>query len=281
MPQLQYKRKWSLLVAGASGDGLDLSQLRCTFKVVKKDTQTPNAAEFTIYNLSSTTAAQLKKSFTKVIVNSGYEANFGLIFSGNIKGFTETRENTETILTISAGDGDQEYNYTVINKTVAAGATPDSIIAEASNAMGVQLGHKSQLDQTALPRGKVLYGRPYEFMREQADNTGCTWSVQDGKILFMKRTEVMPGGAVLLTPETGLIGVPQITEDGIEGKCLLNPKLKIGAALQLESKVHAEISGQYRIISLTHQGDTHGNDWYSEFTCLAMNQTGSEPVTKK
>lgn len=281
MSSYQYKRKWNLFLTEDSGEGLDLSELRCTFNIVKKDTQTPNSAELTIYNLSTTTAARLKKSFTKIIINSGYEANFGLVFSGNIKGFEETRENTETILKVTAGDGDKEYNYTVINKTLAAGATPDSIINEVSGAMGVPLGYKSSLEATTLPRGKVLYGRPYEFMREQADNTGCTWSIQDGKVLFLKRTEVMEGGAVLLTPNTGLIGVPQITEDGVSGKCLLNPKLKIGTALELESKVHPDINGAYRIISVAHKGDTHGNDWYSEFTCLAINQTGSDKVSKK
>ena len=233
--QAQFKRKWNIIASESGGDGLDLSALRCSFIVDKKDTQTPNQAEFVLYNLSQDTAARLKKSFTNIIVNCGYEANFGLIFSGNIKGFEQSKEGTETLLKVTAGDGDKAYNYTVINKTLAAGATPDSIISEAAGAMGVPMGYKSTVDTAALPRAKVLYGRPHEFIREQADNTECTWSVQDGKILFLKRTEVTPGSAVLLNSSTGLIGIPKVTEDGITGECLLNPKLKIGAPIKLES----------------------------------------------
>lgn len=270
MANFQYLRKWTLIAEGG-GSGLDLSQLRCTFKVEKKDTQTPNTAEFKIYNIAHSTAGDLKKSFTKVLSSAGYESNFGLIFSGNIKGFKETKEGTETILTLEAGDGDEAYNYTVINKTLAAGATPDSIVSEVSGAMGVGVGFKSSLPSTALPRGKVFYGRPCEYMREQADNTGCTWSIQDGQILLLKRTEVAAGSAVLLSPKTGLIGLPEANEDGIKAKCLLNPMLKIGSAVEIESKYASELNGQYRLISITHTGDTRGNDWYSEFAALRIN----------
>lgn len=281
MPNFQYLRKWDLLAAQGNGSGLNLSELRCTFEVKKKDTQTPNTAEFKIYNITESTSAALKKSFTKIMCSAGYQGNFGLIFDGNIKGFSLTRENTERVLTVTAGDGDVQYNYTVINKTLAAGATPDSIIGEVTGAMGVGVGYKSTLDSTALPRGKVFYGRPSEYMREQADNTGCTWSIQDGKILMLKRSEVAPGKAVLLTPATGLIGVPTKSEDGVSGKCLLNPMLKIGSAIELQSKYASDLNGQYRLISVTHKGDTRGNDWYTEFTALIINGTGSSAVSER
>lgn len=279
---MQYIRKWSLFATETSGTGADLSALRCTFKVSKKDSQSPNEAEFTVFNIGTEYMATMKKSFTKVVVSAGYEDNFGLIFSGNIKGFEQSKENTETVLKFTCGDGDAEYNYSVINKTMAAGATADTVISELTGAMGLPTEYKSQLEQTALPRGKVLYGRPYEFMREQAVNTGCTWSIQDGKVLMLKRTELAPGTAVLLSADTGLIGVPKKTEDGVQGVCLLNPMLKIGSALKLESKIAPELDGEYRIIAIEHSGDTRGNEWYSRFTCLNMNQTGgADKVSKK
>lgn len=279
---LQYIRKWTLLASESTGDGLDLSGLRCTFKVSKKDTQTPNEAEFTIYNVGRDAMAKLKKSFVKVIASAGYESNFGLVFSGNIKGFEQSKEGTETVLKLTAGDGDKEYNYTVINKTIAAGADASTIIGELTTAMNVPIEHTPDFNAPSLPRGKVLYGRPHEFMREQADNTGCTWSIQDGKVLVLKRTEVLNGNAVLLNSKSGLIGIPKQTEDGIEGVCLLNPMLKIGAKLKIESEFAPDITGEYRIISISHYGDTHANDWYSGFTALALNQTGGDsPVSNK
>ena len=36
------------------------------------------------------------------------------------------------------------------------------------------------------------------------------------------------GQEVVLTPKTGLIGMPEVAPDGIHAKCLLNPKLRWG-----------------------------------------------------
>lgn len=38
-----------------------------------------------------------------------------------------------------------------------------------------------------------------------------------------------------------------------------------------------EGSGIFKIIKLTHKGDTRGDEWYTEFTAVA--QTGAVPVT--
>lgn len=277
MPSYQFLRKWNFIASEGGDSGLDLSQLRCTFTITKQDAESPNTAEFEIFGLAPNTVQNLKKSFTKVMSSGGYQSNFGLLFAGNIKGFEQSRES----LKITAGDGDTAYNYTIINKTLAAGASPSSIVQECIGAMGVGSEYLAQMPGTALPRGKVLYGRPREFMREQAINTGCTWSIQDGKVLMLKRTELAPGTAVELSKTTGLIGVPSKTEDGITGRCLLNPKLKIGSALVIKSEYAAELNGTYRIIGLEHKGDTRGNDWYTDFTCILANGTGTSAVSAR
>lgn len=279
--ELQYLRKWSLIATDDTGDGLDLSPLRCTFSIKKTDAQTPNEAEFSIYNISKDTSHKLRKSFTKILFSAGYKVNFGVIFSGNIISFEQTKEGPDLILKIKAGDGDQAYNYTVINKTLEAGVTPDQIVKTAAGEMGVPIGYKSELRQDALPRGKVMYGQPKDVLREQSQNQGCTWSIQDGEILMLKRTEVKEGTAILLTSETGLLGLPSQNEDGVAAQCLLNPQLKIGAAVELESEVRPDLNGQYRLISIEHKGDTHTNDWCTNFTGLSINSTSNDKVSKK
>lgn len=279
---LQYLRKWNLIASDKSGEGLDLSPLRCSFLVKKTDSQTPNEAEFSIYNISKATSNKLKKSFTKIIFSAGYQANYGLIFSGNIISFEQSKDGPNSVLKIKAGDGDEAYNYTVINKTLAAGATPDQIIKEASGAMGVPIGYKSELRKDALPRGKVMYGAPHAVLREQSANQKCTWSIQDGELLILKRTEVKKGTAILLSKDSGLLGLPSLNEDGVAATCLLNPKLKIGSVVELESEYLDELNGQYRLISIEHKGDTQSNEWISNFTGLNVNNTNAkDKVSKK
>ena len=289
--QLQYIRRCNLVVSGVSGDGLDLSNLRIVFKIKKSDTQTPNTAEIRVYNLAPATAKQIRKEFKRVVLQAGYESNYGVIFDGNIKQVRMGRENgTDTYIDIAAGDGDEAYNYAVVNTTLAAGAKQSDQIDAAAGSMtskGVGKGFIADTGSASLPRGKVMYGNARDYLRQSAEASGTTWSVQDGKLQLVSLTSVLPNQAVLLTSKTGLVGTPEQTNDGIKAKCLLNPMLKIGVRVKIneedvnEAKLPdsdkkdsankpADISkdGIYRLLVVEHSGDTRGNDWYSDLVCL-------------
>jgi len=78
---------------------------------------------------------------------------------------------------------------------------------------------------------------------------------------------------VLLTPDTGLIGSPERSDDieetqsgerkrlGWRVKSLLNPQIRPGDRLQIKS---AEVDGVFRAENVNHFGDTEGGDWYTE-----------------
>lgn len=289
--QFQYIRRCNLVVSGVSGDGLDLSSLRIVFKIKKSDAQTPNTAEIRVYNLASDTAKQIRKEFKRVVLQAGYESNYGVIFDGNIKQVRMGRENgTDTYIDIAAGDGDDAYNYAVVNTTLAAGAKQSDQINAAAGSMaskGVNKGFVADTGSSSLPRGKVMYGNARDYLRQSAEASGTTWSVQDGKLQLVSLTSVLPNQAVLLTSKTGLVGTPEQTNDGIKAKCLLNPMLKIGVRVKIneedvnEAKLPdsdkndaankpADISkdGIYRLLVVEHSGDTRGNDWYSDLVCL-------------
>ncbi len=300
--QLQYIRRCNLIVSGTSGGGLDLSGLRIVFKIKKSDAQTPNTAEIRVYNLAPDTANQIRKEFKRVVLQAGYESNYGIIFDGNIKQVRMGREDgTDSYIDIAAGDGDVAYNYAVVNTTLAAGAKQSDQIGAASVAMagkGVRKGHIADTGTAALPRGKVMYGNARDYLRQSAETSGTTWSIQDGKLQIVPLTSVLPNQAVLLNSKTGLVGTPEQAEGGITVKCLLNPMLKIAGKVKIaEADVStaklpdtskdapankpAAISadGIYRLLTVEHGGDTRGNDWYSDLVCLDVD--ASAPMGKQ
>lgn len=294
--QLQYIRRCNLVVSGASGDGLDLSNLRIQFKIKKSDAQTPNTAEIRVYNLAPDTAKQIRKEFKRVVLQAGYESNYGVIFDGNIKQVRFGRENgTDTYIDIAAGDGDDAYNFAVVNTTLAAGAKQSDQIGAAANSMsgrGVKQGYIGDTGEGKLPRGKVMYGMARDYLRQSAEASDTSWSIQDGKLQFVPMTGVLPNQAVVLNSKTGLVGQPEQTNDGIKARCLLNPMLKIGGKVLIDEKDIAEAKlpdtkkdaqankpadiaadGLYRVLLVEYQGDTRGNDWYSDLVCLDIDAT--------
>ena len=99
---------------------------------------------------------------------------------------------------------------------------------------------------------------------------------------------ILPDEAFLLTPDTGLIGMPTQSVDGIHVRALLNPCFRAGAQVKLQNSsiVMAQINpayadvtynapidldGAYKIYSVSHTGDTRGNDYYTDMICTGLN----------
>lgn len=307
----QYIRICQLIVYDNDLNGLDLSELRIKFSVKRSNVQTPNTADIRIYNLEEQTAFRIRKEFRRVVLQAGYVGdpskeltadnigNIGVIFQGNIKQVIIGRESaTDTFIDIVAGDGDLAYNFAIVSTTLAAGSTQaDQINASigAMNKKGVTGGHIGDLPTTALPRGKVMYGPAKTYLRNSAETTDKDWSIQDEKVTFVSKKSYLPGEVVVITSQSGMIGAPQQTNEGINIKCLLNPLLKMGGRIQVDNasvqrlKIDQQATGKeailkntparltedgvYFLLVVEHQGDNRGTEWYSNLVCLNIDVT--------
>lgn len=296
----QFGRKATLIVSTGS-KGLDLSQLRFKFEVRQADTQAPNTLYVRVYNLSPATIKSIQGEFTKITLQAGYEqGNFGIIFQGTIKQFMRGKErNVDSFLDIWAADGDEFYNFGVVNQTLAAGSTKkqilDSITKQgnatqklpyATDVNGLVGGVPAQ----ALARGKVLFGMARDYATDWAMKNGFRWSIQNGELVVVPITGYRPGEAVVLSSTTGLIGVPEATSDGVRARILLNPLVRIGCLVQIEqadintltikqqgltytglsAAAQTTAAGFYRVLVSEFMGDTRGQEWYCDITCLAV-----------
>lgn len=300
--EAQFLRTCSLIVGNTKSGALDLSQFRIKFAVKRSDTMTPNTADILVYNLAPETAAQIQADFkTKtVILEAGYVGNSGIIFKGNIKQVIIGRESaTDTFVNIIAGDGDQAFNYSVINTTLAAGSTQADQVGAAVTAMtpkGVTAGQIGTFSPFQLPRGKVMFGNARDYLRDVAQTNRSSWSIQDQKLTFVKQKAYLPGERVVLTSKTGMIGTPEQTTEGVNTKSLLNPRLKISGRVEINEasvarlKINLSVAnspanipapvaadGVYYLLVVEHTGDTRGVPWYSSLICLNVSVT-SNPI---
>lgn len=307
----QYLRECQLLVSDNQSNALDLSNLRIKFSVKRSDVMTPNTADIRVYNVETETALYLYTQLNpgrgkdgvlinkgKVLLQAGYKSNFGGIFQGNIKQILIGRESaTDTYVDIVAGDGESAYNFAVVNTTLSAGSTQGDQVTAAAGAMaphGVTKGHIGDMPLNQLPRGKVLYGNARNYLRDIAQTTKKTWSIQDGKITFVPITSYLPGERVVLNSKTGLIGSPQQTNTGLNVKCLINPLIRVGGLIDIseasveEFKLNLNVPGSpsnnpspltadgvYYVMVIEYSGDTRGTDWYCTMVCMFQNPSSN------
>lgn len=299
--EVQYLRKCSLIFANAAGDAIDVSNLRIVFAIKKTDGQTPNTGNFKVYGLNAETRNKIQKEYTDVLFQAGYESNYGICFTGTAKKVIKGSDNNVSpYLEVQAADGDTAYNFSTVNATIAAGASQRDQIDKVTKIMkdkGVQVGTIEVDDTQKLPRGKVMYGMSRDYMRDASASGGASWTIQNGVVQVIPLRGVLPGEAVVLNSKTGLIGRPEQTDTGIKFRCLLNPFILVGGALQIAERdiqeaelreepaatdkkkdskskqkeklqVDIEADGFYRVLTLNLTGDTRGKDWYCEGECL-------------
>lgn len=320
----QFGRKWSLIVADATGNGIDLSQLKIRFQVLQSDEESPNSASIRVYNLSDETINRITSltpvEYNRVILQAGYEnGSFGVIFDGTIRQFKRGREsNINSFLDILAAEGDIPFNFSYVQQTLAAGWTHEDVIKKSSEAMGLTANVVPNKESFGgiNPRGKVLWGLSKVAMRSASQSIGSTWSINNGVVQVIPLQGYLPNEAVVLNSQTGIISVPEQTEDGIKLKCLLNPKIIIGGRIQIDNtsinqftQQSAGMAGQqvalpvgqikynsisgniqlpanvandgfYRVYVSEYVGDTRGQDWYVEITALAIDQSNNSVVAK-
>lgn len=305
----QWGRKANLVVANTTlGTGRDLSDLHFRFRIEQSDSETPNSMVVRVYNLNDQTLNEVLTQYNIVTLQAGYKGTgMQVLFSGEIKMFVRGKENaTDRFLEISAAAGDVGYNYGLVNQTLAKGSRVMDVVATAAQAMGVSSvdpnavsAIESQFFGGVFPRGKVAWGLGRIQMRQIAATAGARWFIDNGGVLrVVSNTGYLPGQAVVLTPQTGLVGVPEATTNGIRARCLINPFLTIGQPVQIQSSSIASVSapasetmygeihfpsrtgmqfyaatqpsGIYRAVVIEHSGDTRGQEWYSDLTCLTI-----------
>jgi hypothetical protein len=286
--------RFAKLTVSKGAQGLDLSDLRFRFEVRAADTDTPNTMVVRVYNPTQQTVNSVVQEFDTVTLTAGYQTgNQGNIFQGDIKQFRFGRErNVDNYLDIMAGDGDQAYNFSVINQTFPAGTTDQQQLAAFAASMNLPVANTANGFLTTggiLPRGKVAFGMARAYMRDLAKKNNCRWSIQNGEVTLIPVTGYLPGEAVAINSASGMIGTPEQTDNGIMVRCYLNPLISVGQAVKINNKdinqavIKSQFfpsytsqyypatvanDGLYRVLVVEHVGDLRSNDFFTELTCL-------------
>lgn len=298
----QYLRKVRLIVGGSNTPGvvadrdagIDLSELHIKFSVRNTTAQVLKRAEIRIYNLNQDVANKIQNEFTRVELSAGYGDDIGLIFQGQIAQIRVGRENaTDTYVDIFAQDGDAAYNFSVSNRSLAKGWTPDQLytsLLQDLEPYGITAGHKPDFSGESASRGMACYGMTRDYLRDLAAQQGCEWSLEDGKINFVKLSSFIAGEAVVLNSATGMIGTPEMTLQGLTVRSLLNSRIKSGGQIKIDNASIASLQlnipyagidvapgtdadGAYTSRVVQHVGDTRGLEWYTSMICVAVDGT--------
>jgi hypothetical protein len=307
----QFRRILNCVVGSpTTGTAFDFGTFKVTFIVKRGDYQNPNTADVRIYNLKDHTANQIQNEFTQLSLSAGYQglaggqgAAPGMIFNGTIKQVRKGRyDQLNSYVDITAAEGDEAYNYATIQQSLRAGTTsPQNMLERYLSELkdyNITPGYIPQLPANGLTRGRVLHGMVRDELRDFCKNNGFSFNLNDGRLSIIPLTSYIPSGNVpLISPATGLIGIPEQMQNGLNFRTLLNPAIKVGQLIKLDtnainrlrygtdsqsqgtnlalavSATSVNKQGLYYAMVVNHSGDTRGNPWYSDVVCLDVDAT--------
>lgn len=271
----QFDRRAVLDIERTDGKAVRVEGLRIAFSVEKTRTETANRASIQVYNLADTTREQILEKNARVILRCGYAEGTGdeVLFIGNAEFISHARQFPSVITNIETQDGVRELREVRISVSFGAGATGSQVLRGVARQLGLPIRIFKEPSGT-YPGGYAFAGPVGNALDQITRRFGLEWSVQNGELQIIEASGTTGEKAVVLTPDTGLIGSPerlQRTDGELDGetetdpewrvRCLLQPIILPGGIIELES---AEVEGRFSVDRVLHSGDTRGDAWESE-----------------
>jgi hypothetical protein len=273
--RLQFKVQTAKVIEG----------LRVQFKIQKTVSSEPNCAEVSISNLSETSRASLQSKGIRIILEAGYVGNLAQIFSGDTLHVSHARVGADWVSRIQFQDGGRALTLAKVSESFKAGTFVATVFRRLAGALQVDATDAVAFVQAncreQFTQGYSAFGSAKKEIDRLLTGRGFEWSIQDGRLQVTSDGNPTSGSAILLSPANGLIGSPaygspEHDEEPFEGsrprkpkkkatvlkaKSLLQPGIRPGSRVELDS---VTAKGLFRVQAVTHTGDTHGGDWYSE-----------------
>lgn len=263
----------------ATPDALRIEGLRVAFKVTRDLKPEPNTAEISIVNLSPASRGAFVAKGARVVLLAGYPDATAQIFSGDVRTFAHEHQGPDVVTKLTAGDGERAYAHARVSASFRPGVSVGEVVGRTARALASDPTNALAVAQNMAGQfasGYVQHAQASTELTRLLAPRGFSWSIQDGRVEILG-----PGGALadegpLLSPETGLIGSPTLAapEDAkkrptMTVRSLLQPGLRPGQRFSLRVADERpprlqRLSGTYRAEKVTHHGDTHGGDWYTD-----------------
>lgn len=253
--------------AGAGNPGL-----RIAFECEKKLDSKPNTGKIQIYNLSEINRAKLETKNIRARVAIGYEGliprgllgtgifstrDVPTVFIGSVSKVVHKVENPDILTELELGDGLNRYRNTYLDKGYPPGVTNKQIYNDLFDSLGLGRPNIDSVKTRKFANGFSVSGNTWHHLNILTKSDGVSWSIQDERIQILSPNQVTNTGLILISPQTGLIGSPNRTKEGIEFKALANPYLLPGKKVKLESRF---IVGYFKICKVDHSVDSHYDD---------------------
>ena len=184
-----------------------------------------------------------------ITIEAGRESTgYSLVYTGNIFR-SSVSQPPDQVVTIRALAG--QFQKTNIVTNSLPGVVPLSRIA---GRVAADLGYRLDFQATDRTLSDYAFtGSSIQQVIKLDELTGINAFTDNNTLIIKNDLTPLTGRLRVLTPRNGLIGIPEITEQGIKVTMLFDNQTVIGGAIELESDLYPLLNGRYVIYKLLFQ----------------------------
>ncbi len=254
--------------------------IRIQFSVTKTISGALNELNLSVTNLKESTRNRIRGHLTRVEIKAGYlegeRAGLRLVSTGGVMSSMPVRSGPDIVTNVTVLDGLGGTTRGVYRRSFGGNVAVNEVIKDIAKSMpGVELG-KVDVPGKLGASGRTFSGRAAELLDKLADQWGFSWSVQDGVFQAIEDTRSFSTIHVLsyrdgsLREVRPLLSGPMQIQTGVEIVGALNPDIRPGERVRVESSVNKSLDGTYTVHEHDLAGDTHGDEWSSTLRSLYL-----------
>ncbi len=261
-----------------------ISDLGMTATVEKAGPPDFGKASVSIYGLPADVMEQLSTlsmmpmfyNFNYINIFAGDEIQgYSQIFAGTIQNATaDFNSQPDVKMNINARVGFWG-SVTAQGQNVVSGSQPVSgFISNQAKLAGMTFENKGV---TSSVQNAIFSGSPVEQAKQAAEQVGAELVIDDDKMILIPQGGAIKGNVPVLSAETGLLGYPTMSQNGIEFKAIFNPAFRFAGLIELKTMV-PKCTGQWRIIKLSHKLSSNlpgDGSWESQITAFYPHMSGA------
>ena len=247
-----YQRRIQVEVAG-----LTITEPRIAVELERSATRTQDRGQCRIYNLSDQHADRIQDRGGQVTIHAGYPETVALLFAGEVQRVIRAREGLSHITRIALGDRVREvsrlggvYFVSYLGQVSARQIAMDII----NDGLGLEPGPLDAIGPRETVNNFYWGDGPADAALDALlRRLGLTWFEEDGVVRVNRlATAQSDAPTIMLSPETGLIERPIVTDEGAEVRMFLNARVVLGAIIQLQS---GSLDGSWKVVAVRHAAD--------------------------
>lgn len=246
--------KWyeGLRVKASGTKYADPLQNDCTVTISGLNRQTRD------YLLTETSPFNNNRTPKRIIVEVG-RVSTGVfqLFIGDIVS-SEPSSPPDLDLTIKAKTQNAQAGN-IVSKAGPSSARLSDLSRQVANDLGLTL----EFDAQDKNIGNYQHtGAALKQVEKLSAAGGVVAYIDNDKLIVKDSLRPLTNRVRVLNQDSGMVGVPKITEKGISVQFLIDPETTLGGALRIQSKINPAANGDYVINQLKFEVTTHDTPFF-------------------